>query len=61
MKKFKHEVGSLEVRSCDENLLSLGKPLTAEIVYWESETSCYTLAYFRKNHVDEDFDLLFVG
>jgi len=61
MKKFKHKVGSLEVRSCDEHLLQTGKPVTAEIVYWNSNVSCYTLAHFRKNLHGEDFDLKFVG
>lgn len=57
--KFNIRIDNLEVRSCNENLLSVGDHTKAEIVKWEDEASCYTLAYWTKD--SEGYDLQFVG
>lgn len=51
--KFNLRKDDLEVRSCN------GKQKKAEIVKWEDEASCYTLAYWTKD--SEGYDLQFVG
>lgn len=50
---FNFRKDDLEVRSCG------GKQKAAEIVKWENEASCYTLAYWTKD--SEGYDLQFVG
>ena len=59
--KFNIRIDSLEVRSCNENLLSGGDHTTAEVVKWDGEErpSCYTIAYWSKE--SEGYDLHFVG
>lgn len=63
MKKFNFRVKDLEVRSCDENLLTDGKHDKAEIVKWAEGTDknkyCFTVAYWEKSK--EGYNLLFVG
>ena len=51
--KFNLGKDDLELRSCN------GKQKKAEIVKWEDEVSCYTLAYWTKD--SEGYDLQFVG
>ena len=60
MKKFSYKIDDLELRSCNNHLLSKGKHERAEIVKWFEPESCYTVAYWKKNS-DKKFDLVFVG
>ncbi len=56
---FTKRKGFLELRSCARNLTCIGHPVTAEIVYWMDEKSCFTLAYWVMDR--EGFYLQFVG
>ena len=49
MKQFKKRIGNLEVRSCNQHLLSIGEHTTAEIVKW-IDGSCYTVAHWQVSH-----------
>lgn len=56
MRKFTIKNNQLELRSCNDMLLSKGKHTRAEIVEWdEYGKSCITLAYWSSNN------LIFVG
>ena len=55
MMKFSYRIGDLEVRSCNEFLLSVEPHTRAEIVKYGSNNSCYTLAVWVKD------DLKFIG
>ncbi len=58
---FNFRKDDLEVRSCNESLLSSGEHTKAEIVKWEDNERkhCYTLAYWTKD--SEGYDLQFVS
>lgn len=61
--KFNLRIENLELRSCNEKLLSYGKHTTAEIVEWgkntKERTPNWTLAYWNKT--EEGYNLQFVG
>ena len=58
--KFSIRIEDLELRSCGEHLLTEGVEHTrAEIVKWENEEYCWTLAYWNKNI--NGYNLMFVG
>ena len=58
--KFSIRIEDLELRSCGEHLLTEGVEHTrAEIVQWENEEYCWTLAYWNKN--SNGYNLEFVG
>lgn len=57
--KFNLRKDNLEVRSCNENLLSGGDHTTAEVVKWDVEERPSCLAYWTKD--SEGYDLQFVG
>ena len=57
--KFSYRFGDLEVRSCNKSLVDIGEHTTAEVVKWQSESNCFTVAFWTKR--DDSFDLLFVG
>lgn len=59
--KFNIRIDNLEIRSCNETLLSGGDHTTAEVVKWDGEErpSCYTIAYWSKG--SEGYELRFVG
>lgn len=62
MEKFNLRVGNLEVRSCNNSLLSSEPHTTAEIVKWNNDNLkpfCYTLAFWHKTK-DEGYELRFV-
>jgi len=54
---MKMKIGDMECRTCGENLLGTLPHVTAEIVKWNG-TSCYTLAFWKRNC--EYFDLQFI-
>ena len=57
--KFSYRFGDLEVRSCNKSLVDIGEHTTAEVVKWQSESNCFTVAFWAKKELD--FDLIFVG
>jgi hypothetical protein len=61
--KFNLRIEDLEVRSCNEHLLSDGGHNRAEIVKWSNHTdkkeSCWTITYW--NEGEKGYDLRFVG
>jgi hypothetical protein len=59
--KFNIRIDNLEIRSCNETLLSGGDHTTAEVVKWDGEErpNCYTIAYWSKG--GEGYELQFVG
>ena len=59
MMKFSYRIDDMEVRSCNESLLSEEPHTRAEIVKWGSNNSCYTLAHWNKD--SDGFYLKFVG
>ena len=58
MRKFNFRIGSLEVRSCNEHLLSDGEHSRAEIINW-AKGKTKTIARWIQNK--EGYDLQFVG
>lgn len=56
---FNKRIGFLELRSCAKNLTFIGHHVTAEIIYWMDEKSCFTLAYWKMD--SEGFCLTYVG
>ena len=60
---FSIKSGSLELRSCNDSLLSSEPHTTAEIIYWDmdskNEPYCYAVAFWKPSK--EGFDLHFVG
>ena len=59
MQKMNYRLGDLELRTCNERLLSEAKEhKIAEIVKWEGRT-CFVVAYWKPN--SDHFDLHFVG
>jgi len=60
MKTLKCRVESLELRTCDDNLLSTSSKehMTASIVKWKN-SFCYVLAYWLKD--TEGYELKFIG
>lgn len=63
MQKFNFRVEDLEVRSCNEHLLSKGEHNRAEIVKWAKDTGgkeyYWTVAYWNEHK--EGYDLQFVS
>jgi len=64
MEKFNLRVGNLEVRSCNNSLLSGEPHTTAEIIKWDRATNdnssyCFVLAFWHKAK-DEGYELRFV-
>lgn len=61
--KFSIRVKDLEVRSCNDNLLSGGEHTKAVIVKWSRKASdeeyCYAVAKYDRG--SEGFDLTFIG
>lgn len=57
--KFSYKFNNLELRSCDEHLMSSGQHNTAEISEWFNSESCYVIAYFE--NTSEGYNLRFVG
>ena len=60
MESWKMRLGTLEARSCNENLLREGEHTTIEIVEWENVGNCYVIAYFNRDK-EGDFDLTFIN
>lgn len=60
---FKFRIDDMELRSCNQHLLSEGEHTTAEIIYWsedkEGKKFCWAVAYWVKN--DKGYYLKFVG
>lgn len=56
---FNFRIGDLELRSCDEHLMDDDRHTIAEIVYWNSDNTCYTVAYYIVS--DGASSLKFVG
>jgi hypothetical protein len=56
---FNHKLDNLEIRSCTSQLLLDGEHITAELIEWMDEKSCYVIAYWKKGK--EGYDLIFVG
>ena len=59
MKTLKCRIESLELRTCDTNLLTntFKEHITAEIVIWNNK-SCFTIAYWIKD--SDGFNLKFI-
>ena len=57
MKNLKCRIEDLEVRTCDENLLSHGTAETMSIVRWNKNV-CFCLAYWTKD--SEGYNLNFI-
>lgn len=61
--KFSIKSGNMELRSCNESLLSSGPHTTAEVVYWDKDSEdkpyCYCISYWKRD--SEGFCLYFVG
>ena len=53
MRKFKHRIGNLELRSGNNLLLYGGKHTTCEIVKWIDSEHCITIAYWLVDDYDD--------
>lgn len=59
---FSVSSGDLELRSCNDNLLTSVPHTTAEIIKWERDDEkqyCFAVAYWTRDK--EGYDLRFVG
>lgn len=62
IKKFSMRIGDLELRTCDEHLVSFKEHTTANIVKWYEyleKEYCMSVAFWKRGK--EGYDLRFVG
>ena len=59
MIKCNLRIGNIEFRTRDKNLLNRLPHVTGQVVAWESDDRCYTIACW--DYKEEGYDLRFIG
>ena len=60
MIKCNLRIGNIEFRTCDKNLLNRLPHATGQVVAWESDNHCYTIACWDYKEKEEGYDLHFI-